>query len=137
MYKRPNPYEVRGTTYEVPDSYNQRGMDIRETQDGDTAIIELAGRLTVNDQPGMLKDAVAGVVKRGARQVLLDLSGVRYIDSTRLGELIAAHVTVSRQGGRLKLIGTPDRIVELLTMAGLDGIFERYTTAADATRAAN
>ena len=112
-------------------------MDIRETQDGDTAIIELAGRLTVNDQPGMLKDAVAGVVKRGARQVLLDLSGVRYIDSTRLGELIAAHVTVSRQGGRLKLIGTPDRIVELLTMAGLDGIFERYTTAADATRAAN
>ena len=81
-------------------------MEIRERQSGNATIIELAGRLTVNDQPGMLKDAVADVVKRGAREVLLDLSGVRYIDSTRLGELIAAHVTVSRLGGRLKLVAT-------------------------------
>ena len=112
-------------------------MDIRETQDGETAIIELAGRLTVNDQPGVLKEAVAEVVRKGARQVLLDLSGVRYIDSTRLGELIAAHVTVSRLGGRLKLVATPDRISELLTMAGLDGIFERYATTEDAARPPN
>jgi anti-sigma B factor antagonist len=112
-------------------------MEIRERQTGTTAIIELAGRLTVNDQPGVLKDAVADVVRRGARDVLLDLSGVRYIDSTRLGELIAAHVTVSRLGGRLKLVATPARVLELLTMAGLDGVFERYDTADDAARAAN
>lgn len=112
-------------------------MEIRERQGGETAIIELAGRITVNDQPGMLKEAVADVLRRGARQVLLDLSGVRYIDSTRLGELIAAHVTVSRQGGRLKLIGTPSRVVELLTMAGLDSVFERYATAEEAAGPAN
>ena len=107
-------------------------MEIRERQSGDMTIIELSGRLTVTDQPGMLKDTVADVVRRGARQVLLDLSGVRYIDSTRLGELIAAHVTVTRQGGRLKLIAAPDRIVELLRMAGLDGVFERYASAEEA-----
>jgi len=61
-------------------------------------------------------------------------SGVRYIDSTRLGEIIAAHITVSRQGGRLKLVGTPDRIVELLEIAGLGGIFERYASADDAKK---
>jgi anti-sigma B factor antagonist len=66
--------------------------------------------------------------------VLLDLAGVRYIDSTRLGELIAAHVTVSRQGGRLKLVATPERIRELLVMAGLDGIFERFDTVEDAQK---
>ena len=109
-------------------------MEIRERQSGNATIIELAGRLTVNDQPGMLKDAVADVVKRGAREVLLDLSGVRYIDSTRLGELIAAHVTVSRLGGRLKLVATPPRVLELLTMAGLDGVFERYDSADAAAR---
>jgi anti-anti-sigma factor len=62
------------------------------------------------------------------------LSGVRYIDSTRLGELIAAHVSASRQGGSLKLIATPPRILELLTMAGLDGVFQHYDTAEDAAR---
>jgi len=109
-------------------------MDIRERQIGQATVVELSGRLTVNDQPGVLKEAVANAVSRGARNVLLDLSGVRYIDSTRLGELIAAHITVSRQGGKLKLVGTPERIVELLHMAGLDGVFERFATADDAVR---
>ena len=109
-------------------------MDIRERQLGQATIVELSGRLTVNDQPGLLKEAVANAVGRGARHVLLDLSGVRYIDSTRLGELIAAHITVSRQGGKLKLVGTPDRIVELLHMAGLDGVFERFATTEDAVK---
>ena len=108
------------------------GMEIRERQIRDVTIVELAGRLTVNDQPGLLKEAVADAVRRGARRVLLDLSGVRYIDSTRLGELIAAHVTVSRQGGRLTLVATPARIVELLGMAGLDGVFERQTSIEEA-----
>ena len=109
-------------------------MEIRQREAGPIALIELAGRLTINDQPGMLKDAVAAAVGDGSRHVLLDLSGVRYIDSTRLGEIIAAHITVSRQGGRLKLVGTPDRIVELLEIAGLGGIFERYASADDAKK---
>src|SRR5262245_43905879 len=107
-------------------------MELRERQIGDITVVELAGRLTVNDQPGMLKEAVAEAVRRGARRVLLDLSGVRYIDSTRLGELIASHVTVTRQGGRLTLVATPPRIVELLDMAGLDGVFERLSTVDEA-----
>jgi anti-sigma B factor antagonist len=109
-------------------------MDIREQVNGEIALVLLSGRLTVNDQPGMLKDAICAVLGRGARHVLLDLSGVRYIDSTRLGELIAAHITVSRQGGRLKLVAAPDRIVELLSLAGLGGIFERYPNAEEASK---
>lgn len=91
-------------------------------------MIELAGRLTVNDRPGMLKGAVATAVDRGARHVVLDLASVKYIDSTRLGELIAAHVTLSRLGGQLKLAATPPRVTELFAMAGLDGVFARYDT---------
>ena len=65
--------------------------------------------------------------------MLLVLSGVHYIDSTRLGELIAAHVTVSRKGGRLRLVGTPNRITELLAIAGLEGVFERFATTEEAS----
>ncbi len=107
-------------------------MDIREHRTGVVAVLELSGRLTVNDQPGLLKDTVAGAIQRGARHVLLDLSRVGYIDSTRLGELIAAHITVSRTGGRLRLVGTPSRVLDLLTMAGLDGVFEQFATTDDA-----
>lgn len=108
--------------------------NVRDRIDGDIGVVELVGRFTVNDDPGLLKEAVAGVVRRGAKNVLVDLSGVPYIDSTRLGELIAAHVTVSRQGGRLKLIKTPHRVVELLLIAGLGDVFERFDSVEEAAK---
>ena len=107
-------------------------MELSERQEGDVTVITLTGRLTVNDKPGMLKGAVAAAVGRGAKHVVLDLSTVKYIDSTRLGELIAAHVTLSRQGGRLSLAAVPGRVAELLGMAGLDGVFSRYPSVGDA-----
>lgn len=109
-------------------------MDLTERQEGDATVIALTGRLTVNDRPGLLKGAVAAAVGRGAKHVVLDLGSVKYIDSTRLGELIAAHVTLSRLGGRLSLAGVPSRVSELLGMAGLDGVFSRYDSVADAVR---
>ena len=109
-------------------------MNIQERQIGEITVIELSGRLTVNDQPGLLRDAVADAARRGGRDVLLDLAGVNYIDSTRLGELITAHVSLSRQGGTLKLIRIPSKILELLTMVGLDTVFRRYDSIEDAQR---
>jgi anti-sigma B factor antagonist len=108
-------------------------MNIRTERTGTVATIALSGRVTVSDRPGLLKRAVAASVEEGATDVLLNLSDVQYMDSTRLGELIAAHVTVSRHGGRLKLIGTPERILELLVTAGLDDVFELYATVGEAT----
>jgi len=109
-------------------------MQISERKTGAIAVLALSGRLTVNDRPGVLREAVTSALQGGARHVLLDLSGVHYIDSTRLGEIISAHVTVTRRGGRLRLVAPPDRIIELLAIAGLDGVFERFATAEDASK---
>jgi anti-sigma B factor antagonist len=109
-------------------------VDVRSRLDANVGVVELSGRLTVNDRPGLLKDTVASVLSRGAKNVLIDLHGVNYIDSTRLGELIAAHVTVSRQGGRLKLVRTPERVRELLVLAGLSDVFERFPTIEEAMK---
>jgi anti-anti-sigma factor len=72
-------------------------VQIQERVVNEVGILRLVGRLTVNDQPGLLKQAIADLVQKGARHVILDLGGVRYIDSTRLGELIAAHVIEQRR----------------------------------------
>src|SRR4029453_7705041 len=67
------------------DDIMRRVMEIRQRQGGPIAILELSGRLTVNDRPGLLKEAVVSAVEGGARHVLLDLSGVRYITTRPLG----------------------------------------------------
>ena len=109
-------------------------MQIATRSLGDITVLKLAGRLAVTDSPGLLKESVQEAVVAGARHVVIDLADVHYIDSTRLGELIAAHITVSRKGGRLKLAGTPERIIEMLTMAGLSDVFERFDSADQAIR---
>jgi anti-sigma B factor antagonist len=101
-------------------------VQIQERMTNDVGTLRLAGRLTVNDQPGLLKQAIAELVRKGARHVILDLGGVLYIDSTRLGELIAAHVMLSRRGGRLLLAATPPRVLELLILSSLADVFERF-----------
>jgi len=107
-------------------------MEIHTSIDGIVATIVLSGRLTVSDQPGSLKQAAADAVAAGAKAVVLDLAGVPYIDSTRLGELIAVHVTVTRNGGRLVVAAATSHITNLLKVAGLEGIFESYASVAEA-----
>ena len=108
-------------------------MRIQERSLGPVTILSVDGRLTANDQPGLLKRSVEDVVRRNVKDVVIDLSGVAYVDSTRLGELIAAHVTISRAGGRLKLAGVPARVLELLRLAGLDRVFHRSETVEEAS----
>lgn len=110
-------------------------MEIDTTVDGPIALVRLKGRLTVGDAPGQLKQAATDAAGRGVRAVLLDVSKVPYIDSTRLGELISAHISVTRQNSRFALVGATSRITELLKLAGLEGIFETFPTVA-AARAA-
>lgn len=99
-------------------------MQIEERRDGDTVTLALSGRLTVNDSPGLLKDSATALAAEGVRDVVFDLEDVRYIDSACIGEFIAAQITLGRRGARLRLARVPDRIMELLKLAGLDGIFE-------------
>ena len=99
-------------------------MRIEEQRDGDTVTLVLSGRLTVNDSPGALKDTTTALAAEGVRDVVFDLQDVRYIDSACIGEFIAAQITLGRRGARLRLTKVPDRILELLKLAGLDGIFE-------------
>ncbi len=110
-------------------------MDVARSLDGSIATLTVAGRLTVTDTPGRLKAAALDAMAQGARAIILDLSQVPYIDSTRLGELITAHITVSRQQGRLVLVCTSGRIPALLKIAGLEGVFETHGSIEDARRA--
>jgi anti-sigma B factor antagonist len=90
------------------------------------AVLDVSGRLTANDHPGLIRDAVADAARQGGSVIVLNLAAVQYLDSTRLGELIAAHVTLSRDGRRLALVSAPERVRELLQLAGLDSVFELF-----------
>ena len=64
---------------------------------------------------------------------MLDLSGVDYVDSIGVAELVHSHVIVNHHEGRLALAAMPTQIEQLLHVTRLDKIFDRFDTLAQAT----
>jgi anti-sigma B factor antagonist len=89
-------------------------------------VVELAGKLTLTDGPGMVKDVVTQLASCGQRQIVLNLAGVSYIDSSGLGELVACYLTAVRRGGAIKLANAGPRVLDLLVLTKLLTIFEAH-----------
>jgi anti-sigma B factor antagonist len=107
-------------------------MVITEREHDGVVVLEIRGRLTMNDGRGALKAAVDRLVARGVTRVVLNLEGLQYLDSACLGELIQAHAALCRREGRLKLARVPQHLGALLRLAGLDGVFEICDSEAEA-----
>src|SRR6266567_8155387 len=75
-------------------------------------------------------------VRKGEPDILvLDMSRVRYVDSSGLGVLIGAYVSFERNCRRLLLAGLNDRVWELFRTCKIEDVFTRYPTVAAAEQA--
>ena len=109
-------------------------LDVNERQAGDVTILDLTGEVRLGDSSVALRDSVRQLADAGKKKVLLNLAGVKYIDSSGIGELIANYTTVSRQGGQLKLLNLTDRIQNLLVITKLLTVFDSYDDEAEALK---
>jgi anti-sigma B factor antagonist len=95
-------------------------------------IINLSGRLVVGPESTQLREAVQARAESGQRQVVLNLEGVDFIDSTGLGALVIAFTTLRKAGGTLKLLNLNRRNIELLVLTKLTAVFEIFSDEQDA-----
>ena len=109
-------------------------LDLKERQAGDVTILDLSGEVRIGDSSVALRESVRNLADQGKTKVLLNLGGVKYIDSSGIGELIANYTTMSRQGGQLKLLNLTDRIQNLLVITKLLTVFDSYDNEAEALK---
>jgi len=109
-------------------------LDLKERQAGDVTILDLTGEVRIGDSSVALRESVRNLADQGKKKLLLNLAGVKYIDSSGIGELIANYTTVSRQGGQLKLLNLTDRIQNLLVITKLLTVFDSYDNEAEALK---
>ena len=74
-------------------------LSISNRKSGEVEILVLSGRLTLGDGTSSFRDAARAALDRGAN-VLVDLSGVDYIDSAGLGELVSAYASATSRAAR-------------------------------------
>jgi anti-sigma B factor antagonist len=112
----------------------ESAMQIDERVVDGVTILDLKGKMTLGEGDELLKDKINSLIQQDKKKLLLNLEGVPYIDSAGLGEIVRTYTTVSRQGGKLKLLNLTKRIQDLLAITKLLTVFETYDAEDEAIK---
>ena len=101
-------------------------LNVKTRKVDGVVVIDLSGRLTIGEPVLLLRETLRVQVNDGARQFVLNLGDVSYIDSSGLGELVSAYTTVRNKQGDIKLMNLTTKAKDLLQMTKLLTVFDVY-----------
>ena len=102
--------------------------------DGRT-IVAVGGEIDVYTAP-KLRDKITELVADGTYDLVIDMEGVEFLDSTGLGVLVGGLKKVRAHDGTLQLVLTQDRLLKIFRITGLAKVFVIHDSA-DAALAAS
>lgn len=92
----------------------------------DVTILEVPSRLTIGAGDSDIRSAVIEALAEGSRKIVLDCSKVSRMDSSGVGELVAAYTSTANKGGELRLLDLSPKVAQVLQVTRLAGILESY-----------
>jgi anti-anti-sigma factor len=97
-------------------------LDLSTTSKGWCAVVKVEGEIDL-DSAGDLSDAALAAMQEIGPSLILDLSGVTFMDSTGLKVLLAVHKRAELAGGRLVLAAPTRSVNRVVSITGLDQTF--------------
>jgi anti-sigma B factor antagonist len=101
---------------------------------GDVAVLDFSGKITLGEGSSTLRRMVHELITKGHRKILMDLGDVDYIDSSGIGEMVAAYTTVRSAQGELKIVRLTKRVHDILQITRLYTVFDVQPDEAGAIR---
>jgi anti-sigma B factor antagonist len=101
-------------------------MKIKHTERYEAVVIELKGNVMGGDDTKDFNELLHKIIDEGKKHVIIDLSDVKFMNSSGIGMLISGLTTMKRAEGTMKLAGATDKIESLLVITKLITIFESY-----------
>lgn len=98
-------------------------LDVRIDERDAWTVVTLTGQLDVATAPGF-RQSLQEAQYVGAQRVVVDLSGVEFLDSFGLGVLVGGLRRARLHGGRLVLAAPNDRVRQILEITSLDTAFQ-------------
>ncbi len=109
-------------------------LAVESHTEGDVALVIVAGEVDMATA-GILRGTIADRIAAGSRHLVLDLAGVRFLDSTGLGVLVGARKKVDQVGGSLRIVCRGERVTGLLRLTGLSRVLTVHATRDEACAA--
>ena len=95
-------------------------------------LVELAGEADVTNSDA-LREVLDTEVAKQPRMVIIDLSGLRFMDSSALHVILRANRVLDRQGGVLALASPREPVAKMLRLTAADQLIPVYASVSDAT----
>ena len=108
------------------------GIDVQKSSGH--PVLHVTGEIDIYTAP-MFKQAVVNLVSEGNKDVIIDLSGVTFMDSSGFGTLLGATRRLRPSGGGLHLAGPNSTIQRMLRLTRLDSIMRIYDSPEEAVKA--
>jgi anti-sigma B factor antagonist len=104
-------------------------LTVDTTAYGDTFLLRCNGRVVLGTGSQVLREKTTAALQDGAKNIVLDMGNVNYIDSSGIGELVSAYTTTRNSGGELVLTGLQKKVRDLLSITKLITVFQVFETA--------
>lgn len=98
-------------------------------------MVEAVGRLTLTDGHTKLRDLIHVFNSYGAKKFILNFARLEFIDSYGIGELVQSYSVVRQTGGKMKLAGANQKVLDVLRISRLNTLFEIYSAEGAALQA--
>ena len=101
------------------------------------AVLTLSGDVMGGPDGAALHDRLQQLKSTGRKNIIVDLDGVRFMNSSGLGMLIGALTTMRNAGGDLRLARVGERVQSLLVITKLATVFQHFDTVEEAVASFN
>jgi anti-sigma B factor antagonist len=101
-------------------------VKIKQRSKDDVTILDISGKIMGGDDFDLFNNTIKSLVVEGKVDIVLNLSKVKWINSTGLGLMVSAYTSLVKQGGRMKIAEVSERIDNILHVTQLELIFETF-----------
>lgn len=106
------------------------GLDVRQLDSH--SVVDVKGEIDVYTAP-KLREKLIELVSEGSYDVIVNLEGVDFLDSTGLGVLVGALKRVKAHDGSLSLVCTQEKILKIFKITGLTKVFPIHDSVEEAS----
>lgn len=107
-------------------------MQLKIKEQEDIVIITVEEERMDAHNSGNLKERMLQLFDEGKYQLVIDLTAVRFIDSSGLGALVSGFKNASARDGSLKLCCLQPQVRSMFELTRLHRVFEIFTTLQEA-----
>jgi anti-sigma B factor antagonist len=101
---------------------------------GDVFVLHLQGPITLGQATQTLRQLIQDTVAAGRTKIVLNMGEVYYIDSSGLGELVAACASAQRNGAKVKLMKLAPRVQDVVQLTRLYQVLDVFPDEDSAVR---